>query len=130
MSYVLSTTYQNRWLDALLGSSRAASMPATVLVHLYTDDPSDGGVELDSTGGYAALSVANNDTNFPPADGGGKTSADFSWTFTAAASDIALWGVVSDGTDLIVGGPLPDPINVTGAGTVTASLSLSFPETP
>ena len=131
MSYVLSTTYQDRWLDALLGSSKAAAMPATVYAHLYTDDPDLGGVELASDGGYAAVSLANTDANFPPASGGEKTSVDITWTFTAAASDEATWGVISDGTDLIIGGPLTTRCNIGDAGgTFTDSLSMIFPDTP
>jgi hypothetical protein len=128
---VLSTTYQNAWLDALLGSSRAAAMPATVYAHLYTDDPDLGGVELASDGGYAPPALANDDAHFPPAADGEKTSVDIDWVFTGAASDTALWCVFSDGTDLIIGGPLSTACVVGAAGgTFTDSLSLIFPDTP
>lgn len=131
MSYVKSVAYMNKWLDALLGSSRAAAMPATVYVHLYTDDPDEGGVELGADGGYVALTKTNDDTNFPAATAGEKTSADFVWTFTGATSDIGQWGVISDGVDLIIGGPLSTPCNPgAGGGTFTDSLSLTFPDTP
>lgn len=130
MSAVLSTAYQNKWLDALLGSGHAANMPASVTAHLYTDDPGQGGVELASDGGYAPLTLSNNDTNFPPASAGEKTSADLAFTFTGPASDVATWGVISDGTDLIIGGPLSSAVNATGAGTATVSLSIDFPDTP
>lgn len=131
MSYVLSEVYQNAWLDALLGSSKAAGMPATVYAHLYTDDPDSGGIELTSDGGYAAVSLTNNDTNFPPASAGEKTSVDIDWVFTGAASDTATWGVFSDGTDLIIGGPLTAPAVIGAAGgTFTDALSLTFPDTP
>lgn len=129
MSNVLSTTYQNRWLDALLGSSRAAAMPATVKVHLYTTDPDGGGVEL-TGGGYVAATVANTDANFPPATAGEKASTDFFFTLTGAASAPATWGVISDGTTLIIGGPLGSVVNASGAGTASVSLSINFPAAP
>lgn len=131
MSYVLSDVYQNKWLDALLGSSRAASMPATVYAHLYTDDPTNGGTELAADGGYVRATLTNDSTTFPPASGGEKTSTVITWTFTGAASDEATWGVLSDGTDLIIGGPLSAKCVIGAAGgTFTDSLSAIFPDTP
>lgn len=131
MSYVASVTYQNRWLDALLGDGRAAAMPATVYAHLYTGDVDGGGTELTSAGGYLRVTLANTTANFPVASAGAKTSGVISWTFTAAASDVATWGYLSDGTDLIIGGPLSAACVIGAAGgTFTDSLAMSFPDTP
>lgn len=131
MSYVLSTVYADKWLDALLGGDHAANMPATVYFHLYTDDPANGGTELAVDGGYAAITLTNDAANFPAASGGIKTSLPQTWTFTGPTSDVATFGVISDGTVLILGGPLSSPCNPSTSGdTFTDSLSATFADVP
>lgn len=133
MSFLLSEVYRNRAADAWLGSGRAAGWPNQLLVHLYTGDPADQevpGVELGPDGGYAPLAVVNDDTSFPPAVGGQKVSASFTIPFTGPASDEATWGVISDGVDLMLGGPLSETINPVGPGDVIFSIAVTFPDAP
>ena len=116
---LISTTAQANSIKGMYGDSRAAHMPATLKVHLYTDDPREGGTELAATGGYVPLSVANSSANFPAPDAAAELeTAFFEWTSTGAWSDVATWAQLSDGTNLYDGGPLPQRINVTKAGTV------------
>ena len=68
--------WENKILDAILGDGRAASMPATVYVALFSTAPSDagGGVELAGSG-YARVAVANTTANWPNAAAGQKSNA-------------------------------------------------------
>lgn len=117
---LIDLTAQANSLRADYGDSHAAHMPATYHVHLYTDDPRNGGVELTATGGYAALAVANSSANFPDPDAAAElTTAEFQWTATAAWSDVATWAQISDGAGVLYdGAPLPARINVTQADTI------------
>lgn len=114
-----STTAQENSLRADYGDSHAAHMPATYQVHLFTADPDQGGVELAATGGYAALSAANDSVNFPDPTDGTLQTTDFEWTSTAAWPEPATWAQLSDGAGVLYdGAPLERTIYVTTAGTV------------
>lgn len=71
----LSETYENIALDALLGSGKAAAMPATVYLALFSVICTDSsfGTEL-SGDAYARVAITNNDTNFPAAASGSKSN--------------------------------------------------------
>ena len=115
---LLSTWSRNASLDACYGSQHAANWPASVRVRLFTFDPREGGVELPTAGGYAAVTLTNNDANVPPASGGEKTVvADFG-TSTAAWGDVATWAVLSnpDNNQRLDGVALSEDVNVTAAG--------------
>lgn len=72
---IRDTAAQNTALDALLGASKAAGVPATFDLALFDGDPGDGGTELDGTGGYARVAVANDGATWPAAANGIKTTA-------------------------------------------------------
>jgi hypothetical protein len=120
-----STTAQNEDLDACYGSGHASNWPATVTLRLYSANPMSGGVEIPSTGGYAAVSITNNTTNFPAASGGQKSNGT-AFTFptsTAAWGAVATYWWFTDGSgNLLDGGPLSAPIVVAASGYV-----LTFP---
>lgn len=61
----LSDVYENKALDALIGSGRAAAMPATVYVALFTIAPSDSaaGTEV-AAADYQRVAVANTDAQW------------------------------------------------------------------
>lgn len=113
-----SLTAQANSLRAMYGDDRAAHMPATIYVHLYTADPDNGGTELAEVGGYTPLAMANTSANFPDPDADALLeSADFVWTSTGAWSAVAKWAQLSDGAgNLYDGGPLGRRVNVTQAG--------------
>lgn len=65
-------------LDCKFGDDASSAAPASYTLRLYTDDPDNGGVELDTTDypGYGAVNATNNSTNFPDSDvDGSKTCA-------------------------------------------------------
>lgn len=86
--------FENLALDAILGTNKGASIPATVYVALFTTAPDDGGggTEVSSTStGYARVAVTNNTTNWPAAAGGIKTNGATIQFPTATAA----WGDVT-----------------------------------
>lgn len=116
---LLSTWSRNADLDANYGSSRAAAWPATVVARLFTGDPREGGTELPSIGGYAAVTVDNTDAVFPPATGGVKTSEPIDFgTSTGPWGGVATWVVLEHPTsgNRLDGVALNEDINVTDAG--------------
>lgn len=116
---------QNLSLDSCYGSSHASIWPSTIVMRLYVGDPTAGGVELSSQGGYAAASVANNSTYWPNASGGQQTNGTTITfpTSTAQWSGNPTYFWLTDSVpNLLDGGPLSTPIVVPGAGYV-----ISFP---
>lgn len=89
-------TIANRSLDLLLGTSHdTTAMPATVYVALITTAPTDangtGIAEVSTTStGYARVSVANTDANWPAASGRSKSNGANITYPTSTAS----WGTV------------------------------------
>ncbi len=83
---------ENQILDASLGSS-ATLLSASIDVGLSTTDPGDDGLSATEPvgGGYTRITVANNDTNFPPASSGIKLNA----TTIQFALASASWGTIT-----------------------------------
>lgn len=118
---LLSTVEQNRSLDLFYGANKGAIASAAHELALYAGDPRTTGTELTSTGGYAAVTVTNNGTNWPAASGGAKTSAVQTFpTSTAAWSDIATHFALRDSVtgDIADCGPLDAEVAVDAAGIV------------
>lgn len=122
MSYPLSVAAQNAALDALLGSGKAAGVPASWEVALFAGDPSNGGTELTSTGGYARVTVANDTAHWPAATSGEKTSTPVTFpTSTAAWSATATHFLLIDQADHTTKwfpGQLADDVVVSASGAV------------
>lgn len=122
---LLDTAAQNASLDNDYGATKGANAPASHEVALFDGDPSNGGAELTSTGGYARVTVTNNGTNWPAAADGAKTSATVTFpTATAAWSDTATHFVLFDHADSVTrwdSGLLDNEASVDVAGTVVAA---------
>ena len=59
-----STTVCGNILKAIFRTAHTSDFPSTYYVALFDGDPEAGGVEPDSTGGYARLAVANTNAEF------------------------------------------------------------------
>jgi hypothetical protein len=119
MAYPLDTSAQNAGLQAWFGDGRAASVPSSWEVALFTDHPLTGGVELDAVGGYVPLVVANSSANFPDPVDGVVTSVNLTWPDpTDAYSDVATTYVLRNAADSTAWyvGVLGAAIDVTEAG--------------
>lgn len=106
----------NALLDAGCGTTRAAHCPSSHELALFFGDPRDLGTELDSTGGYARVTVSASD--WAAASGGEKSTA---WMqFPAATAEWSAtathWALIASGEVLWDSGPLTDPLEVTGPG--------------
>ena len=120
-----SNTYENKHLDAMLGSGYASSIfPATVYIALFTATPNDtgGGTEV-SGGSYARVAVVNNGTNWPAASGGQKSNgAAITFpTATAGWGNCTHWGFYDASTAGTLGhyGALTSALNVLSGMTPT-----------
>lgn len=110
----------NAVLDAAFGTTRAAHCPSSHTLSLYFGDPTDGGTELTSDGGYAAITVAAADWN---AAADGAKMSDWLQFPTATdewSSEATHWALL-DGSDIWASGPVRDvlgdvPLVVSGAG--------------
>lgn len=99
---LIDTAAQNKSLDNDYGSTKGANAPAAHEVALFDGDPTQGGTELTSDGGYARVTLTNNGTNWPAASSGAKTSATVTFpTSTDAWSDTATWFVLYDHADSV-----------------------------
>lgn len=131
MAYPLDVDAQNDGLKAWFGDGRAASIPSSWEVALWTGHPlASGSAELAADGGYARLVVANSSTNFPDPTAGVVISADLVWPDpTGAWSDTATHFLLLDAADSTTRwyvGLLGEEIDVTGAGPGFAT-QLSIP---
>lgn len=110
--------FENMVLDAVLGTARGSSVPATVYVGLFTSAPDDNGTgdEVVSSGtGYARVSVANDTDHWPNANLGNKVNGS-KIQFPLAVSS---WGVISHfgifdaatSGNLLVSGQVASPIS-------------------
>lgn len=111
----------NAVLDAAFGVDRASHCPATLYVALYYGDPTDGGLELESDGGYGRITV--DETDWLAAVDGVKTTDWLTFpTPTDAWSSEATHFALLDGDGFIWhSAPVRDvlgdvPLNVTGVG--------------
>lgn len=121
----------NSVLASWLGADKSTAAPASFDVCLYTDDPDNGGVELDAVGGYATQTVANDGTTWPdaPADGSVTSAAVDFGTSTDAWSDVASWWVAKVGGNVWMAMPLADEIDVSATGQpVSVTLTAFYDE--
>jgi len=115
-----SITARNAALDACYGGLHASNWPATLWVHLYGGNPTTGGPELSSAGGYAPTSFPNDDSGWSPATGGQKINASTP-TFpvsTGAWSAAASYFWLTDSESSL---PAPSTPTVTPEGATGAS---------
>lgn len=116
-----SDVARNADLDANYGDNHASTWPDSFNLRVYDGDPTNGGAELTSGGGYAPLVVSNDSTNFPDADGGQKTSAQFQFAdATDAWDEVGEFWVLEAGGDIYDYDEFDQPMNVTAAGAVPA----------
>lgn len=111
-----STKARNMSLDACYGDAHSSTWPATIWLHLFVSDPTQGGIELTSAGGYAPVSAANSTANFPDASGGQKTTAtamDFAASTGAWSGPADYWWFTDSQTALVA----PTSPTVTPTGT-------------
>lgn len=121
---LLSIAEQNRSLALYYGANKGSIASPSHQVALYAGDPENGGVELDSFGGYVRPVATNNGTTWATPAGGSVTSAVLSlavstdeWT-VAGAPAVADYFLLfaTDTGDAGDSGQLADPISVGGAG--------------
>lgn len=120
---LVSVAARNASLTMSYGASKGSLAPDNLLVELWVGDPADGSsAELAGTGGYAAVSVANDGTAWPDAPADGEvTSALVSFpTSTAAWADTPTHFLIRDAdtSDEWDSGVLTDPPNIASAGVV------------
>ncbi len=120
-----STTAKNRSLKACYGSAHSSAWSgASVTVHIYDGNPTNGGTEL-AGNGYAAITVANNDTNFPAPSAGRLTTAALTFpdcTGGQYGGAVGSWWVIKDGATLLDCAPLVPKLNASTAGSVPSIL--------
>jgi len=80
-------------LDAIFGSTTLG--PASFVLRLWDDNPTDGGTEVTGAN-LTAPTVTNNSTNFPAASNGSKTSAAITVGPSTGATSLALWYSLED----------------------------------
>ena len=114
----------NVLLDAWLGATKAAGVPASLDLALFDAHPDDGGNELDATGGYARVPVATDGTVWPAAVGGRKESVDIALAGTSTYNTTARWWALYSGTTRYFTMPLAEPVTEP-TDTVTLVLALS-----
>lgn len=129
---LVSIPEQNRSLDLYYGANKGSIASPSHEVALFAGDPLAGGVELDAAGGYARVTVTNDGTTWPGADGGATTSAIVpfatstdEWTVAgspAVATHFQLFA--TDTGDAGDSGLLGEPISVDAAG-VTPPVELT-----
>jgi hypothetical protein len=112
-----STLAENGSLDMCYGNGFTSPWTATVYLRLYLSDPTLGGLEM-SGGGYAAVAIANNSTNWPNASGGQKTNGTAlvfptSTGAWSAGSAGTYWGLTDATPNIFDSGPLVAPVIVT-----------------
>lgn len=121
----------NSLLASWLGADKSTAAPASFEVCQYTDDPDNGGVELDPVGGYASVTVTNDGTLWTgaPADGAWTSEAVDFGTSTDAYSDVATWWVAKVGGVIWLAMPLADEVEVSAVGQpVAITLTVFYDE--
>lgn len=124
---IASDAVQQKRLDLIFRG--VGSPPSSLDLALFFGDPSDGGTELTSTGGYARVTIAAAD--WTSGTDGSVTAGPINFTdATAAWSDTATHWCLVEGTDLAECGELTDPLVVAEAGSVSlASITVFFADT-
>ena len=105
--------------DALLAI--VGTFPADGEYRLYTEDPTETGVELTATGGYAPVSAAS--VSWAAVSGQPAVSATATFTASGAWAEVAEWWGLHDADDALRAyGPLDEPADVEAAGSVPLEL--------
>lgn len=132
---ILSVAEQDVFLAAYFGANKAAGAPASFQLALFNDDPTVGGVEMDSVGGYARVTVTNDGTNFPAPASGELVGAvqtfptpTGAWTAAGVADTATYWVLYNAATgDAVIGEALTQEIDVEASGgTVTVQPIIFF----
>ena len=114
---------RNMALDACYGDARSSRWPASVQLALYAGDPTAGGTELTSAGGYARVVIANTSANFPDAAAGIKTSGSttqLNASTGAFSAGFSHWAFLDASNNLLDSGQVTDP-NTNAPVTITVS---------
>lgn len=114
-SNTFSFALLKHWFDSVLGLAGALTINANLtfkLMRTLPNQANSGGVEL-SGSGYAAVSVANNTTNFPLAPLGGPKTNGTAIQFPQATADwLPIAGIaIYSGSDLIASIPRPQMVH-------------------
>ena len=119
-----SVEYEDKTFRACYGSQHSAAWPASFTVHLFADNPRDGGAELPAEGGYAPPTIANDDTNFPAPTGGEQEVSLVTITATGPWSVTAYYAGLKDPAGVLVEYvELAAPLEVLAAGDVNIPLN-------
>ena len=116
---------RNMALDACYGDARSTRWPASIQLALFNGDPSAGGTELTSAGGYVRAVIANTSANFPDATAGVKTSGtttQFSPSTGSFSAAFNYWAFFDGSGNLLDAGQVTDP---TTNSPVTITISQS-----
>lgn len=103
-----SINARNASLNACYGNAHSSAYPSTVYLHLYVSDPTQGGIELTSAGGYAPVAITNDSTNWPDAIGGNKTNGttiDLPESTDAWSGPADYFWLADSATSLLAPGP-------------------------
>lgn len=120
-----STAAKNWALNACYGSDHSSTWPDNLYIHLFTSNPLVGGRELViGVGGYAAIEMANTNTNWNAASGGQKTNGATQTfpTSTGAWSSVATYFWLTDSATALTAPTYP---TVTAEGT-TGSVNWQY----
>jgi hypothetical protein len=126
---VVAVSTMNQILDAWLGSTRGAGVPAAYDVRLWQDDPRTDSPSEADWGGYASVEWSSGD--WLAAEGGEKDSdglVDFGAPSSAGTDAARYWGLHDTTTnDLCYSAPLSEPIAVAAASANPVKIRLTVP---
>jgi hypothetical protein len=106
-------------LRSIFGDDRAAHRPAQYQILLLSGDPRDGASELPNGGGYARVTVNNDDVFWNNLSGGALVSDPITFNATGPwLAEATHWAAAAPSAPsvLLFSGRLADSIEVTGAG--------------
>lgn len=109
----------NMCLDASYGSNHSSVWPATVYLHLFANDPTAGGSEING-GGYVPLAIPNDSTHWPNAMGGLKVNGEaenFALSTGAWSAPATFWWLTDSATQLLP--PMSPSVSNVGTAGVT-----------
>lgn len=130
-----SATVCGNILKAIFRTAHTSDFPSTYYVALFDGDPEAGGVEPDSTGGYARLAVANTNAEFTISGDTVTNVNDWVWPTSSAGyqtghqtlSHWALYDNSSGGSRILSGRIAPGgtigTIVVNGSGLIPKILA-------